>query len=282
MRISPQVEQKLAFVFIRGMGLIAITLPVFIAVYVLVEGLGAMNLAFFLTSPRGGISGEGGISSCIVATLWLLAMTMLVLTPLGIGAGVYLAEYAPDNRLTRLIRYGVELLAGIPSIVFGLFGFALFVIALRQGYSILAGSLTLAILLLPFLTRSTEEALRSVPRSFREAAFSLGATKWQTLRHVLFPAALPGILTGIILCLGGALAESAPLWVTMGGSHELPHSPLEPGRALAVHIFYLAMETRALDKALAAGAVLVALIVMLNFLARWISSAIRRAQWTPR
>jgi phosphate transport system permease protein len=196
---------------------------------------------------------------------------MAILTPLGIGAAIYLAEYAPDNRFTHLIRYSVELLAGVPSIVFGLFGFAIFVLALHFNYSILSGALTLACLLLPFLVRSTEEAMRVVPQSQREAALALGATRWQTVAHVIMPAALPGIVTGIILCIGGVVAESACLYVTMGGSAGMPTSFLSGGRTLAVHVFYLAMETNALDKALATGAVLIILILVLNLITRWLS-----------
>jgi phosphate transport system permease protein len=199
---------------------------------------------------------------------------MAILAPLGMGAAIYLAEYAPENRFTHFIRRSVELLAGVPSIVFGLFGFAMFVLALHFSYSILAGALTLVALLLPFLMRSAEEAMRAVPQSQREAALALGATKWQTIIHVVIPGALPGIITGIILCIGGAVAESACLFVTMGGAAAMPTSFLAPGRTLAVHVFYLAMETNALDKALATGAVLIILILVINFITRLLSQRI--------
>ena len=269
--LSPKSTQKLAWGFVWVAGIIAVLILLFIIGYVLAKGLSVISPEFLLTPPEGGLSGEGGISSCIVATLWLIAITMAILTPLGIGAAIYLAEYAPDNRFTHLIRYSVELLAGVPSIVFGLFGFAIFVLALHFNYSILAGALTLACLLLPFLVRSTEEAMRVVPQSQREAALALGATRWQTVAHVIMPAALPGIVTGIILCIGGVVAESACLYVTMGGSAGMPTSFLSGGRTLAVHVFYLAMETNALDKALATGAVLIILILVLNLITRWLS-----------
>ena len=269
--LSPKLTQKLAWGFVWAAGIIAVLVLLFIIGYVLTKGLSVISPAFLFTPPEGGLSGEGGISSCIVATLWLIAITMAILTPLGIGAAIYLAEYAPDNRFTHLIRYSVELLAGVPSIVFGLFGFAIFVLALHFNYSILAGALTLVCLLLPFLVRSAEEAMKAVPQSQREAALALGATRWQTVTHVIMPAALPGIITGIILCTGGVVAESACLYVTMGGSAGMPTSFLSGGRTLAVHVFYLAMETNALDKALATGAVLIILILIVNFMTKWLS-----------
>jgi len=275
MSLKPKLTQKLAWGFIWAAGIIAVLILLFIIGYVLAKGLSVISPEFLFTEPEGGLSGEGGISSCIVATLWLIAITMAILTPLGIGAAIYLAEYAPDNRFTHLIRYSVELLAGVPSIVFGLFGFAIFVLALHFNYSILAGALTLVCLLLPFLMRSAEEAMKAVPLSQREAALALGATKWQMVAHVIMPAALPGIVTGIILCIGGVVAESACLYVTMGGSAGMPTSFLSGGRTLAVHVFYLAMETNALDKALATGAVLIILILTLNFITRWLSQRLQ-------
>lgn len=271
MRLSPKATQKIAWGFIWAAGISAVVILLLIVVYVIARGLPVFGSEFFFSEPKGGISGEGGISSVFVSTIWLIATTMAILTPLGIGAAIYLAEYAPDNWFTRLIRYGVELLAGVPSIVFGLFGFAIFVMALNFSYSIIAGALTLACLLLPFLIRSAEEAMRVVPRSYREAALALGATKWQMTKSVVLPAAIPGIITGIILCVGGVVAESACLYVTMGGSAGMPTSFFDGGRSLAVHVFYLAMETNALDKALATGAVLIVLILIINLITRWLA-----------
>jgi len=268
MRLSPKLTQKLAWMFMWAAGISAVLILLLIVGYVIARGLPVFGSEFFFTEPAGGISGEGGISSVVVSTIWLIATTMVILTPLGIGAAIYLAEYAPDNWLTGVIRYGVELLAGVPSIIFGLFGFAIFVIALNFSYSILAGALTLVCLLLPFLVRTAEEAIKAVPTSYREGALALGATKWQTITRVVVPAALPGIITGIILCVGRAVAESACLYVTMGGSAKMPDSFLSGGRPLAVHIFYLATETNALDKALATGAVLIVLILIINLMTR--------------
>jgi phosphate transport system permease protein len=275
MRLSPKLTQKIAWGFIWAAGIISVLFLAFIVVYVLSRGLSLLTPEFLFTEPKGGVSGEGGISSVIVSTLWLIGLTMAILIPLGIGAAIYLAEYARDNWFTRLIRYSVDLLAGVPSIVFGLFGFAVFCIALHLSYSILAGALTLACLLLPFLVRSAEEAMRAVPQSQREAALALGATKWQMVTNVVLPGAIPGIVTGIILCIGGAVAESACLFVTMGGSAEMPTSFLSGGRSLAVHVFYLATETTALDKALATAAVLIITILIINLITKLLSRRIR-------
>jgi phosphate transport system permease protein len=243
--------------------------------YVLLRGAAGISWSFLTTPPRGGLSGEGGISTVIVCTLYLLGLTMAIVVPLGVGAAIYLSEYAPDNRLTRLIRYGTEVLAGVPSIVFGLFGFALFVTALHFRFSILSGALTLACLLLPTLIRASEEALRAVPRSHREAALALGATKWQMVWRVLLPAALPGIATGIILCIGRGVGETACLFVTMGGTSALPTSLFSGGRTLSMHLLHLVLDTNAFEKALATGVVLVITIVIINAITNWLSQRFR-------
>jgi len=275
MRLSSRITGRIAFGLIWASGGVAVLALLFIIGYVVVRGLPEINLEFLFTLPRGGLGGEGGISSCIVSTLWIIVVTMVLLTPLGLGAAVYLSEYAPDTRLVGFIRYGVELLAGVPSIVFGLFGYAVFVTVLSFRFSILSGALTLVCLLMPYLTRTAEEAMRSVPREQREAALALGATKWQMVARVVIPAAMPGILTGIILCIGRTVSESAPLFVTMGGSSQMPDGLMSSGRTLAVHVFYLAMETNALEKALATGTVLVVLILLTNLFTNWISERLQ-------
>ncbi len=190
---------------------------------------------------------------------------------MGIGSAIYLAEYAPDNRLTRLIRYGVEVLAGVPSIIFGLFGFALFVTVLHFNFSILSGALTLVCLLLPTMIRTTEEAIRAVPYSHREGALALGSTKWQVVSKVLLPAALPGIVTATILCVGRAIEETACLYVTLGGSAAMPTSLLSGGRTLSLHVFLSRYENPRFDKAMATGAVLIIIIILINFITNWVS-----------
>jgi phosphate transport system permease protein len=192
-----------------------------------------------------------------------------------LGAAIYLAEYASDNLPTSAIRYGVETLAGVPSIVFGLFGFAVFVTVLKFNFSILAGSLTLACLVLPTLIRAAEEAIMSVPRDHREAALSLGATRWQTIWRVVLPAALPGIVTGIVLCVGRSVEETACLYVTLGGSAAMPTSVFSGGRTLSLHLFYLASETNAYEKAMGTGVVLIVTIIILNGITNFVSYRFR-------
>ncbi len=238
--------------------------------YVMVKGIPQLSLSFFTTPPRGGLSGEGGISSTIVATLCLVIMTLAVAAPLGIGAGVFLVEYAGSmqNRFMKLLvrtsRFGVETLAGVPSIIFGLFGYALFVTLMHFGFSLLSASLAGACLILPVVIRTTEEALKAVPQSYREGSLSLGATRWETVRKVVLPSAVPGITTGMILGVGRIISETAVFYVTLGGSYRTPTSITSSGRTMALHVYYLAMETRAFEKAMATGAVLVACIIAIN------------------
>jgi len=270
MRLPPKLTQRFAWGVAWVAGVVTVLILLVIIGYVAVRGVAVLDLEFLLTAPEGGLTAEGGISTVIVSTFYLIGATLIALTPLGIGTAIYLAEYAPDNWLTRLIRFSIDLLAGVPSIVFGLFGFLVFVRMLGFGFSILAGALTLVCLLLPFIIRASEEAMRMVPQSYREAALSLGATRWQTIRHVVLPAALPGIVTGIILCIGGAIAESAPLFVTMGGTHLMPTSLLDPGRPLSLHVFFIAMETRAFDVAMGTAVVLIVTIIALNSITNWL------------
>lgn len=271
-RVSAKTTQKIAKSLIWGAGAITALILLVIVIYILVRGLPFIDWKFLTTAPQGGLSGEGGISSAIVTTLYLIGLTIALLIIPGVGAAIYLTEYARDNWLTSAIRYAINTLAGVPSIVFGLFGFALFVTVLHFNFSILSGALTLVCLLLPTLISTTEEAIRAVPHYQREAGLALGATKWQTIFHVILPAALPGIVTGIILCIGRAIGETACLYVTMGGSAAMPDSLLSGGRTLALHVYYLATDTHAFDKAMATAAVLVILVIIINSLTNWLSS----------
>jgi phosphate transport system permease protein len=269
--ISPKTIQKIATAFVWAGGFFTVLTLLVIVLYILIKGIPALDLQFLFTAPKGGLSGEGGISTIIVSTVYLIGFTLILLVPVGIGAAIYLAEYAPNNRFTNFIRYGVEVLAGVPSIIFGLFGFVLFVTTLHFNFSILAGALTLVCLLLPTMIRTTEEAIKTVPYSYREGALALGATRWQTIFRVVLPAATPGIITAIILCIGRAIGETACLYVTLGGSSAMPTSILSGGRTLSLHVFYLAMETRAIDKALATSAVLIITIIVINALTTWLA-----------
>ena len=276
LKISPRLSQKIAMAFVWAGGVITVMILLVVIGYVLVQGIPGLSLDFLLTRPQGGLAAEGGISTIIVSTIYLVAMTMVILIPIGLGAAIYLAEYAPDNRITRSIQYGVEVLAGVPSIIFGLFGFALFVTALHFNFSILSGALTLVCLLLPTMIRTSEEAIKSVPYAHREAALALGATRWQVVSKVLLPTALPGIVTAIILCVGRAIEETACLYVTMGGSPGMPRSILSGGRTLSLHVFYLAMETRNFEKAMTTAAVLIITIIVINSITNWLSHRFQR------
>lgn len=257
--------------FVWASGAITIMFLLTIVVYIFVKGIPSLGWSFLTTAPAGGIDADGGISTIIVSTIYLIALTIAILLVPGIGAGIYLAEYAPDNRLTRFIRYGIDTLAGIPSIVFGMFGLALLVTVFHFNFSILSGALTLVCLLLPTMIRTTEEAIKAVPRGHREGSLALGATKWQTIRHVVLPAAFPGIITGVILCIGRALGETACLYLTIGNYTGMPTSLMDPGRPLSLHIYYLIMDSNAPGKAMATAVVLIITIVVINAATNWLS-----------
>lgn len=253
---------------------VTVSILILVVGYVLVQGGKSISWDFLSTAPKGGISGEGGISTTIGTTFYLVGLTLLIATPLGVGAAVFLVEYAGEQSLSsKLLRwvigvanFAVETLAGIPSIIFGLFGYALFVSTLRFGFSLLSAALAGACLVLPTIIRTTEEALLAVPDDYRRGSLALGATKWQTLYRIVLPAGLPGIVTGIILSVGRVISETAIFYVTLGGSYHLPTSVMDGGRTLALHLYYLAMDTRAFDKAMGTGAVLVAMIILINLL----------------
>lgn len=265
-------NQKFWFSVMWLAGLITLVVLLLVVGYVIVQGGKALNWQFLSTAPKGGLSGEGGISTTIGTTVYLVGLTLLISTPMGVGAAVYLIEYAGEQSLTSPIlrvlisiaNFAVETLAGIPSIIYGLFGYALFVSTLRFGWSLLSAALAGACLVLPTIIRTTEEALLTVPDDYRRGSLALGATKWQTLYQVVLPAAIPGIITGIILSVGRVISETAVFFVTLGGSHRLPTSIMDGGRTLALHLYYLAMDTNAFDKAMGTAAVLVILIVLIN------------------
>jgi phosphate transport system permease protein len=260
-------------------GAIAVAALVWIVGYVMLNGVKVVNLEFLTTRPAGGVSGEGGMSTTVVTTLYLVVLTLVIATPLGVGAAIYLTEYAGEVQrqsrlagfLVRVARTGVEILAGVPSIIFGLFGFALFVTALKLKFSLLSAGLSGACLILPVIIRTSEEALLAVPRSYREGSLALGATKWQTILSVALPAAAPGVVTGIVLSVGRIVAETAIFWVTLGGSYRLPENLLSSGRTMALHVYMLASETRAFDKAMGTAAVLIATIIVLNLVINYTS-----------
>lgn len=235
--------------------------------YVLVKGISSISLDFILQPPsRAGR--EGGISTAIVSTVYLTLMSLLIAVPIGVGSAIYLQEYAHSaSRFARLVNLTAETLAGIPSIVFGLFGFVFFVIYLNLGWSILSGSLTLAIMILPTITRTAQEAVSTVAPEYRENSLALGASRWQTIRKVILPSALPGIVTGIILSIGRAVGETAAIILTAGSSLGMPLSPTDPARTMAVHLYILAMEGISTERAFGTALLLMVLIMIINYLA---------------
>ena len=265
-------SQVFGYALVWLCGIIALAMVFWIIGYVLTQGLPVINLEFLTTRPAGGVSGEGGMSTTIVTTLYLVILTIVIATPLGVGAAIYLVEYADESSrgnkflglLVKAARTGVEILAGVPSIIFGLFGFALFVLYMKLGFSLLSASLSGAALVLPTIIRTSEEALKTVPRSFREGSLSLGATKWHTIFNIVLPTALPGIVTGVVLSVGRIIAETAIFWVTLGGSYFLPETIMNSGRTMALHVYMLASETRAFDKAMGTASILIITIVILN------------------
>jgi phosphate transport system permease protein len=243
----------------------------------------AISWQFITQFPTNGMR-AGGIWPAIVGTLWLTLGTAVFAVPLGVAAAIYIAEYARDSRWTRLIRIAIINLAGVPSVVYGLFGFGLFVIFLRFGTSILAASLTLSIMTLPVIISTTEQALRAVPQSFRVVSLSLGGTRWQTIRRVILPQALPGILTGVILGLERAAGETAPILFTGAAFFlpRLPHSPLDATMALPYHIFVISTQVPGMPIRIQYGTVMVLLVFVLgmNLIATVIRSRARaRRQW---
>ncbi|MEW8979139.1 MAG: phosphate ABC transporter permease PstA [Symbiobacterium sp.] len=241
-----------------------------------VQGAGNLTWEFLFTMPsRAGR--EGGILPALLSTLWLAAGAMALALPLGLGTALWLVEYAPPGRFVGAVRTLTEALAGVPSILFGLFGFALFVVRLGWGPSLLAGSATLALMLLPTIIRTSEEAVAAVPRSLREGAAALGATRWDAIRLVVLPQAAPGILTGAMLALGRAVGETAAVLLTAGTDLSIPRSPLDSGRSMAVHLYLLAGEGLSDGRAHATALALVAGVLLLNGLANWLMRRGRKA-----
>lgn len=244
--------------------------------YIFVKGLPAINLEFILEPPRRA-GKEGGISTTIVSTIYLTLLSLLIAVPIGVGSAVYLEEYAHStSRFARMVNLTSETLAGIPSIIFGLFGFVFFVIYLGMGWSVLSGSLTLAVMVLPTIARTSQEAILSVSREYRENSLALGATKWQTTRKVILPSALPGIVTGIILSIGRCVGETAALILTAGSSLGMPLLPTDPARTMAVHLYTLAMEGISTERAFGTALLIVVLILIINYLANLSMSKISK------
>ena len=280
---SSQNQQKLGFALITLVALITVLPIAFLTIYILVQGLSVINWEFITGFPKDGMR-AGGILPAILGTLYLTLGTALFSVPPGVAAAIYLSEYAPDNRLTYLIRIAMTNLAGIPSVVYGLFGLGLFVLFLHFGTSILAASLTLSIMTLPVIISTSEQAMRAVPTNFRTVRMSLGATRWQTIWRIILPESLPGIITGIILGLERAAGETAPILFTGAAFFlpQLPSSPMDPTMALPYHLFVISTQVPGMPIRVEYGTVLVLLVFVLamNISASLIRSRARaRRQW---
>lgn len=269
MRINPRIINTLVRWGLVTQAYFTVAILVVIVGIIFFKGFPQVNFGFILSFPQD-MGRHGGIFPAIVGTIQLALLSILLATPLGVGTAIFLTEYTRESVFTKMIRFGVESLAGIPSILYGLFGFIFFVIKLRMGWSLLAGVLTLTIMILPTIIRTSEEAIRSVPRQLRIVSYSLSASKWETIKKVVLPAAMPGILTGIMLSIGRAVGETAAIIFTMGSSLRLPLSLMESGRTMAVHFYILAREGISMEKAYGTAVVLVLSILFINIIAYYI------------
>ncbi len=282
-RSSDKITESIGFNLLRAIAVLTVLPIIGLIVFIVIKGAPAITWSFLTSAPSAGMK-AGGILPAIVGTLYLTLGTAVFSIPLGVAAGIYISEYAQDNWLTRILRIAIINLAGIPSVVYGLFGLGLFVLFLKFGTSILSASLTLSIMTLPVIISTTEEALRSVPNSFRVVSTSLGATRWQTIWRVILPQALPGIVTGIILGLERAAGETAPILFT-GATFflpMLPTSPLDATMALPYHIFVISTQVPGMPVSIQYGTVLVLLIFVLgmNLVATLIRNRARaKRQW---
>ncbi len=280
---DPQRTQNIAFFFLL-LATLLIVIPVGLIVVIIVQkGLPAISWQFLTDIPRQGMR-AGGIFPAIIGTLYLVTGAIIFALPIGLLAAIYLSEYSRDNFLNRLIKLSIVNLAGVPSVVYGLFGLALFVVFFKFGASILSGSLTLGIMILPIIITTSREALESVPQSFREVSLSLGASKWQTIRQIVLPNAIPGILTGTILGLGRAAGETAPILFTVAAFYlpQLPTSVFDQAMALPYHLYVISTQVPNVDEKVRYGTafVLLSLVLFMNLVAIIIRYQFRkRKKW---
>ncbi len=280
---NPHRTQKIAFFFLF-LATLLIVVPVGLIVVIIIQkGFPAINWQFLSDMPRQGMR-AGGIFPAIIGTFYLVVGAVTFALPIGLLAAIYLSEYSKGNVLTRLIKLAIVNLAGVPSVVYGLFGLALFVVFFKFGASILSGSLTLGIMILPIIITTSREALESVPQSFREVSLSLGASKWQTIRHIVLPNAIPGILTGTILGLGRAAGETAPILFTVAAFYlpQLPSSIFDQVMALPYHLYVISTQVPNVDEKVRYGTafVLLMLVLIMNLVAIIIRYKFRmRKKW---
>ncbi len=285
-----RISDMLLYGMIYLSAFIAVVLILGIIVYVFAKGIRTVNWTF-LTTVTSALKQTTGILGNIVNTLYIIVITLLIATPLGVGAAIYLNEYAKPGKLVSVIEFTTETLSGIPSVIFGLFGLIFFGNTLGLGYSILRGALTLSIMVLPLITRNTQEALRTVPDSYRSGALGMGATKWYMIRTILLPSAMPGIVTGIILAVGRIVGESAALLFTAGSGYLLPklngdffanmvtigQKTLQSGGTLTVEL-YLQMQKGRYDTAFGIACVLIIIVLLINMLMKVIAGKLKKVK----
>lgn len=274
---------------IYGAASVSVLLLAGIVGYVFVKGAGVISIEF-LTTVTSALKGTVGIAGNFINTLYIIVITLLIATPVGVGGAIYLNEYAKPGRMVRLIEFTTETLSGIPSVIFGLFGYVFFGNVLGLDYSLLRGALTLSLMVLPLIVRNTQEALRTVPDSYRSGALGMGATKWHMIRTILLPCAKPGILTGVILAVGRIVGESAALLFTAGSARLLPRlgenvldnlqklvsKPMQSGGTLTIEL-YLQMQNGEYETAFGIGCVLIIIVLLINLLLKLVSGELRKA-----
>ena len=275
--MNKNTTNKIAMGVLWGAALITVAMLGIIILYVVVKGIGVISPEFIFTWPRG-VNAEGGIWPTIVSTLYVTGLAMVITTPIAVLAAVYLAEYAKQGRIVRVIRYAADSLSSVPSIVMGLFGFSFFVEALGIPMSMFSAAMALSLLMLPIVMRTTEEAIRAVPRYIRWGSYGLGATKWQTVSRVVLPWAMPRIITGIVLAMGLAVGETAVVFYTMGQAINMPITPLDSGRSMPVHLYLLAVEGINMPAAYGTAFLLMVLILIFNISARLIVKKYRKVR----
>lgn len=269
MRASPVLVERGVVGLLWGMAAVTVGVLVFIIGFVLARGLPYVTWTFLTDAPER-MGKEGGVLPMVVGTVLVAGLAVLIAAPIGVATAVYLTEYTREGRLTAVIRFGADCLAGIPSIIFGLFGFVFFGITLGLGFSVLSGALTLALMVLPTIIRTAEEAIRAVPYAYREVSYGVGSTRWQTTCHIVLRSALPGISTGVVLSIGRCISETAAVMLTAGMALRMPRSPRDSTRTLACHFYTLATENLSETRAYATASVLVIAILLINLFAYWL------------
>lgn len=254
---------------------ITVAILAWILLYVIINGIGKINWEFLTTAPKG--FGGGGIFPMIITTCYIVLLSLLIAAPIGVCSAIYLVEYAKSGKIVRIIRFATESLSGIPSIVFGLFGYLFFVTQLGWKYSLLSGSMTLSIMILPTIIRTTEESLKAIPVSYREGSLGLGASKLRTILKVVLPSALPGILIAVILSIGRIVGETAAVYFTVGFAPRMARSIMDSSRTLSVHMYVLTKEGD-FANAFATATVLIIIVLTMNFIANLIGKKLNKSR----